>query len=363
MYHSYLGGSLKAAIFKEQGHIAVEEVAKPKPTNPDELVMRVVRACVCGSDLWWYRGISPRTANTSVGHEAIGIVDQVGTNVHSVVPGDFIIVPFAFSCGTCPVCQAGFEATCPNGGFFDAGDPGLGAQAEYMRVPQADGTVVVVPGGLERAQTFSDEMLANLLTLSDVMATGYHAAATAEVKAGDTVAVVGDGAVGLCAIIAAQLRGAKRIIALSGHEDRQKMAVKFGATDIVASRGQEAVDEVKALTAGWGADAVLECVGSHESTATALSIARNGAIVGRVGVPHGEQVDAEETFFRNLGLRGGPASVRTWDRKILLDAVLDGSINPGQVFTAEYDLDHIAQAYDAMDQRRTIKSLIRVSDI
>ncbi|BDR53376.1 alcohol dehydrogenase [Bombiscardovia nodaiensis] len=354
---------MKAAIYSAPGQVSCQEAAKPSPTNPDELVMRVVRACVCGSDLWWYRGVSPREANTSVGHEAIGIVDQVGSNVHSVQPGDFIIVPFAYSCGVCPVCKAGFEATCPNGGFFDAGEPGLGAQAEYMRVPKADGTVVVVPGGCERAQDFSDTMLADLLTLSDVMGTGYHAAATAEVKAGDTVAVVGDGAVGLCGVIAAQLRGASRIIALSGHPDRQALAREFGATDIVSERGQEAVDKVKELTDGWGTDAVLECVGSAQATTTALDIARNGAVVGRVGVPHDERVDPEAMFFRNLGLRGGPASVRTWDQQVLLNAVLQGKIHPGKVFTSEYDLDHIADAYTAMDQRATIKSLIRVSEV
>ncbi|AKV55011.1 alcohol dehydrogenase [Bifidobacterium actinocoloniiforme DSM 22766] len=354
---------MKAAIFQGTRQIECQEAVKPSPTNPDELVMRVVRACVCGSDLWWYRGTSPRPAGSSVGHEAIGVVDQVGSRVSSVRPGDFIIVPFAYSCGVCPVCKAGFEATCPNGGFFDAGEPGLGAQAEYMRVPLADGTVVMVPGGRERARGFSDQMLDNLLTLSDVMGTGYHAAAMAEVKPGDTVAVVGDGAVGLCGVIAAKLRGANRIIALSGHKERQDMAREFGADDIVSERGREAVDKVRELTDGWGADAVLECVGSRQSTATALAIARNGAVVGRVGVPHDEHVDAEETFYHNTGLRGGPASVRTWDQKVLLDAVLAGSINPGRVFTAEYDLDHVAQAYRDMDQRTTIKSLLRVSQV
>ncbi|RBP97736.1 IMP dehydrogenase [Bifidobacterium aemilianum] len=354
---------MKAAIFKQAGQVICEEVPKPTPSNPDELVMRVVRACVCGSDLWWYRGISPRKSNTSTGHEAIGVVDQVGQSVTSVKPGDFIIVPFAYSCGVCPVCKAGFEATCPRGGFFDSGERGLGAQAEFMRVPKADGTVVVIPGGIERARSFSDDMLADLLTLSDVMATGYHAAATAEVKAGDTVAVVGDGAVGLCGVISAKLRGASRIIALSRHEDRQALAREFGATDIVAERDQAAVDRVKELTDGWGVDAVLECVGSKQSTSTALNIARNGAVIGRVGVPHDEQVDPEAMFYRNLGLRGGPASVRTWDRQILLQAVLDGSINPGRVFTDTYDLDHIAEAYQAMDQRTSVKSLLKVSEV
>lgn len=349
---------MKAAIFKGAGAMACEERPAPTIQNPGDAIIRVVRACVCGSDLWWYRD-GGKPAGTQAGHEAIGVVERVGGDVTVAKEGDFVIVPFPFSCGECPVCRAGFESSCPHGGYF-GDDDGMGCQAEYLRVPHANGTLVVVPGD---ASTFSDELLASLLTLSDVMSTGYHAAASAEVKPGDTAVVFGDGAVGLCGVLSARLRGAERIIAMSRHADRQAIAREFGATDIVAERGDEAVARVMEMTGGYGADAVLECVGSAQSNDTAMKVARAGAIVGRVGLPHGVEVDVPGLFYRNVGLRGGPAPVRTYDLERLVGEVMDGTIDPGRVFTSEYTLDDIQEAYAAMDERRTVKSLLRVSEV
>ncbi|MDB4978205.1 MAG: dehydrogenase [Candidatus Peribacteria bacterium] len=344
---------MKAAIFKAKDSITVEERPKPSVKEPTDAIVRVVRACVCGSDLWYYRGITPHPEG-SIGHEFIGFVEETGAGVKDIKSGDFVIAPFAYSDGTCANCQAGFQTACVHGGFFGGGNEGEGGQAEYVRVPHADGTLVKVPGS-----NFSDEMLASLLALTDVMGTGYHAAVSAEVTKGDTVAVVGDGAVGLCAVLSAKMLGAKRIIAMSRHEDRQALAREWGATDIVEDRGEDAVRAVMALTDNVGVDAVLECVGTAEANKTAFAIARAGAIVGRVGVPHDVQIDAMGTFYRNVGMRGGPAPVRAY-MDILLPAVLEGRINPGKVFTFTTDLDHIADAYAAMDERRAIKSMLTI---
>lgn len=348
---------MKAAVFKGKGQMACEEREKPELQESGDAIIRVVRACVCGSDMWWFRS-GEKTPDSQAGHEAIGIVETIGQDVTIAQAGDLVIVPFPYSCGKCPVCRAGFESSCPHGGYFGSAD-GMGCQAEYLRVPMANGTLVPVPGDLT---SFTDEQLASLLTLCDVMATGYHAAASAEVKPGDTAVVFGDGAVGLSGVLSAKMMGAKRIIAMSRHADRQALAREFGATDIVEERGDEAVARVLELTDGYGADAVLECVGSEQSNDTAMKVARPGAIVGRVGLPQG-QVDTITNFYHNVGLRGGPAPVRTYDMQRLVAAVLDGSINPGRVFTSEYTLDEVQQAYDAMDQRKTIKSLLRVSEI
>ena len=348
---------MKAAIYKGIKQMACEERPKPTIIDDGDAIIRVVRACVCGSDLWFYR--DGREADTQTGHEAIGVVESVGDDVTIAKSGDFVIVPFPYSCGKCPVCKAGFESVCPHGGYFGSGD-GMGCQAEYLRVPEADGTLVVVPAD---AEDLSDEMLASLLTLSDVMSTGYHAAASAEVKPGDTAVVFGDGAVGLCAVLSAKLMGASRIISMSRHADRQGIARKFGATDFVEERGDEAVAKVLEMTDGYGADAVLECVGSALSNDTAMKVARAGAVVGRVGLPHDVEVDIPGLFYRNVGLRGGPAPVRTYDMQRLLKEVLDGTINPGIVYTSEYTLDDIQEAYAAMDERRTVKSLLRISEV
>ena len=343
---------MKAAIFVEPGKMTVEEVPKATLRQDDDIVIRVVRTCVCGSDLWFFRGLSGQAAHSQVGHESIGVVEEVGAAVESVKPGDFVVVPFPYSCGKCPVCKAGFESMCPHGGYFSA------CQAEYLRVPEADGTVVKVPGSSE---DYDDATLASLLTISDVMSTGYHAAASADVKPGDTAVVMGDGAVGLCGVIAAKMRGATRVIAMSRHEDRAALAREFGATDIVPERDQAAVDKVLGMTGGYGADAVLECVGSKQSFDTAIGLIRRGGVIGRVGLPHDVVISAEGTFYGNIGIKGGPAPVRHYDLDAgLLDAVLEGRINPGRVFTAEYDLDHIQDAYEAMDQRKVIKALIRL---
>ena len=348
---------MKAAIFKGTGTIAVEERPKPTIGEPTDAVVRVVLACVCGSDLWYYRGESDHPVG-SIGHEFIGVVDEIGTDVRTVAVGDFVIAPFAWSDGVCKNCEAGFHTACIHGGFFGGGIEGDGGQAEFVRVPQADGTLVSVPG-----TDLSDETMASLLALTDVMSTGYHAAVSAEVKPGDTVAVVGDGAVGLSGVLSANMLGAEHIIVLgSTHEDRHQLAREWGATDIISVRGDEAIKALHDLTDGYGADAVLECVGTKEAVDTAFAAARPGAIVGRVGVPHGVNIDVEGTFYRNVGMRGGPAPARHYQPE-LLKAVLDGQINPGKVFDLTTDLDHIADAYAAMDERRAIKALIRVGSL
>jgi alcohol dehydrogenase len=346
---------MRTTIFKGKGDIAVEERPKPTLQEPTDAVVRVVLACVCGSDLWFYRGIA-EWPHGPVGHEFIGVVDEIGDEVRDLAVGDFVISPFSWSDGTCRNCEAGFHTACVHGGFFGSAD-GLGGQSEFVRVPRAGGTLVKVPGS-----EFTDETMASLLALTDVMSTGYHAAVSAGVQKGHTVAVVGDGAVGLSGVLSASLLGAERIIVLaSTHEDRHRLAREWGATDIVTARGEEAVQALKDLTEGYGADAVLECVGTKEATDTAFGVAKAGAIVGRVGVPHGVDVDAEGTFYRNVGMRGGPAPARHYQPE-LMAAVLDGSINPGKVFDLTTDLDHIAEAYAAMDERRAIKALVKVSE-
>lgn len=344
---------MKAAVFLGPGKVETQDVPKPQLQKPTDAIIKIVRASVCGSDLWWFRGISHRDANSLVGHEAIGIVEEVGAEVHDIHVGDFVITPFTHGCGHCAACLAGFDGDCMN---QEAGGNG-GYQGQYLRFTNANWALVKIPG---QPSDYSDEMLNSFVTLADVMATGYHAAASAEVKQGDTVVVMGDGAVGLCGVIAAKLRGAKRIIAMSRHEDRQKMAIAFGATDIVPERGDEAVQKVLAMTNGAGADAVLECVGTEQSVDTATKVGRPGAVVGRVGVPQKPEMNTNNLFWRNIGLRGGIASVTTDDKQLLLKAVLNGDIHPGKVFTQRFDLEHIQDAYDAMDQRKAIKSLIVV---
>ncbi|MDO4913495.1 MAG: zinc-dependent alcohol dehydrogenase family protein [Bifidobacteriaceae bacterium] len=344
---------MKAAVFKGAKNMVMEERPMPEIEQPTDAIVRVVRACVCGSDLWWYRS-GEYQVNAQTGHESIGYIEEVGSEVTRFKKGDFVIVPFPTSCGICPVCKAGFESSCPNGGYVGT------AQAQYVRTPLADGSLVLVPGD---PKTFSDELLASLLTLSDVMSTGYHAAVSARVKAGDTAVVVGDGAVGLSGVLAAKLLGAERIIAMSRHADRQALAKEFGATDIVEERGDEAVSRVLDMTDGYGADAVLECVGSAQAAQTAFDVARRGAAIGRVGLPHDESISPQNIFYRNLIVAGGPAPVKTYDEQRLLQEVLDGNINPGKVFTQEFTLDEVSQAYQAMDERRAIKSLLRVSEV
>jgi threonine dehydrogenase-like Zn-dependent dehydrogenase len=346
---------MRAAIFREPRSITTGERPDAALVEPSDAVVRVVLACVCGSDLWYYRGDSPFDPGP-IGHELIGVVEEVGAEVRTVRRGDLVIAPFAFSDGTCPHCTHGITTACANGGFYPAFN-GDGGQGEAVRIPLADGTLVPVPG-----TGHDDSMLKSFLTLSDVMATGHHAAVCARVAPGQTVAVVGDGAVGLSAVLAAQRLGAGRIIALSRHADRQALATAFGATDLVAERGDEAVERVRELTGGVGVDAALECVGTGQSMSTALSIARPGSTVGTVGVPHGVEIPFEGIFYRNVGVQGGPAPARAYIPELLND-VLVGTIDPGRVLDHETDLEGIAGAYAAMDERRAIKSLVRVSSI
>jgi threonine dehydrogenase-like Zn-dependent dehydrogenase len=343
---------MKAAIYN--GPFAIELGERPDPTvqEPSDAVVRVVLGCVCGSDLWYYRGGSPH-APGPIGHEFIGVIEDVGSGVRSVTAGNLVVAPFTFSDGTCANCTAGWPSNCLHGGSF--GNHGVdGGQGEAVRAPFADATLVKVPGW-----GHSDETMMSLLSLSDVMCTGHHAAVSAGVKQGDVVAVVGDGAVGLCAVIAAKRLGAERIIALSRNPLRQELARAFGATDVLAARGQEAIETVLELTGGIGVDAALECVGTGESMSTAFGVARVGSVVGAIGAPHGVEVPIDTVIFRNIGLRGGVAPVRRYIPELLPD-VLHGAINPGRVFDFTTDLNGIVEAYTAMDERRAIKSLLRI---
>jgi len=345
---------MRAAVFCGPRDIEVTDRPDPTIKNPTDAVVRVVLACVCGSDLWYYRGETPHAVGP-IGHEFIGIVEEVGAEVTGIATGDLVIAPFIYSDGTCPHCRNGSTIACVAGGTFGDGQND-GGQGEAVRVPLAGSTLVRVPGS-----GHPDPMLRSLLTLSDVMATGHHAAVSAGVGKGDVVAVVGDGAVGLSAVLASKRLGAERIIALSRNPARQAVARAFGATDIVAERGEQAKEAVLELTAGIGVDAALECVGTGQSMTTAFAVARPGSTVGIVGVPHGE-VPFGEPFFRNVGWRGGPAPARIYIPE-LLDDVLDGAIDPGRVFDYKTDLEGIADAYAAMDQRRAIKSLVRVGSL
>jgi hypothetical protein len=343
---------MRAAVFRGPRNVVLGERPDPVIQAPTDAIVRVVLACVCGSDLWYYRGESPHAVG-SIGHEFIGVVEQIGTDVATLVVGDLVVAPFIFSDMSCPHCVNGSTISCARGGSFGNGTID-GGQGEYVRVPLAGSTLVPVPG-----TGHSDDMLRSLLALSDVMSTGHHAAVSAGVGKGDTVAVVGDGAVGLCAVLAAHRLGAQRIIALSRHPQRQQLARAFGATDVVEARGDDADRTVLELTGGIGVDAGLECVGTEQSIATVFAVARPGSTVGIVGVPHG-QVPFAQTFFRNVGWRGGPAPARIYIPELMPD-VLAGTINPGLVFDYETDLDGVGDAYAAMDERRAVKSLIRVS--
>jgi threonine dehydrogenase-like Zn-dependent dehydrogenase len=343
---------MKAAIFSGPHRIDVGNRPDPVIAAPTDAIVRVVMGCVCGSDLWYYRGDSPHELGP-IGHEFIGVVEDLGAEVRGIARGDLVVAPFTYSDGTCPNCLAGVTSQCVNGGSF--GNRGIdGGQGEAVRVPLAGSTLVKVP-----SFGHSDETMLSLLALSDVMCTGHHAAVSAGVKPGSVVAVVGDGAVGLCAVIAAKRLGAARIIALSRNPARQALARDFGATDILAERGDAATAAVKEMTGGIGVDAALECVGTNQSMATAFAIARPGSIVGAIGAPHGVVVPIEMVIFRNVGLRGGVSPARVYIPE-LMDDVLAGRINPGRVFDFETDLDHVAEGYAAMDERRAIKSLVRV---
>ena len=345
---------MRAAIFHGPYSISVGERPDPVIVESTDAIVRVVLGCVCGSDLWYFRGETPHAIG-SIGHEFIGVVEEIGTDVHGVAQGNLVVAPFVYCDGTCPNCQVGMSSHCLAGGSFGNGTID-GGQGEAVRVPLAGSSLVPVPGA---PSSHSDEMLRSLLALSDVMCTGHHAAVCARVEPGDTVAVVGDGAVGLSAVLASKRLGATRIIALSRNPSRQRVAEEFGATDIVVERGDDAIKAVLELTGGIGVDAALECVGTSQSMNTALGIARPGSTVGVVGAPHGVDVPFEANFWRGVGWQGGVAPARAYIPELMRD-VLSGSINPGRVFDFETDLDGVQSAYAAMDERRAIKSLIRV---
>lgn len=348
---------MKAALFQAARRIDVGERPDPKIQDPRDAVVRVVRGCVCGSDLWYYRGVNAHQVG-SIGHEYIGVIEAVGDDVKDLAVGDFVIAPFTYNDGTCPACQAGYPSNCQHGGAFGNGITD-GGQGEKVRAPFADATLVKVPNPPEGG--FTDAQLASFTALSDVACTGYHAAVSAGVKPGDIVAVVGDGAVGLSAVMGAKKLGASRIIALSRNPARETVAKELGATDIVEERGQDATEAVLRLTGGAGVDAALECVGTDQAIETCAGITRAGGMIGAVGVPLYEQFDYKTLFWKNVGIKGGVAPARQYIPE-LLDDVLAGRINPGLVFDHTTDLDHVADAYAAMDERRAIKSLLTISN-
>jgi threonine dehydrogenase-like Zn-dependent dehydrogenase len=325
-------------------------VPDPRITQPTDAIVTVTRACICGSDLWPYKSMERSDSGRRMGHEFIGVVDDVGAEVRTVKRGDLVVAPFAWSDGTCVFCREGLQTSCLHGGFW--GGELDGGQGEAVRVPLADGTLVVLPDGPDHA------LMPSLLTLTDVMGTGHHAALAAKAGPGKTVAIVGDGAVGLCGVIAARRLGAERIILLGRHADRIALAREFGATDIVSERGDEAIARVRDLTNGLGAHSVLECVGHGEAMRTALGIARAGGAVGRVGVPQEETIPASlPTFFSNVTIAGGPAPVRAYIEELMPD-ILEGRIEPGRVFDRVTNLDGVPDGYRAMNEREAIKVMV-----
>ena len=345
---------MRATVMYGAGDVRIENVPDPSVIERTDAIMRVVRACICGSDLWPYTSMAPSETGQSMGHEAVGVVEDIGADVRTVKPGDVVVMPFAFSDGTCEFCHKGLQTACVHVGFF--GNNGInGAQAEALRIPLADGTLFRLPVGEE------DALMPSLLTLSDVMGTGHHAALAAKVAPGKSVAVVGDGAVGLCGVIAAKRLGAEQIIIMGRHADRIALAKEFGATDIVSERGAEAVARVKELTGGYGVHSVLECVGLDQSVETAIAIARPGGAVGRVGVPQHEAIpSARPSFYGNITISGGPAPVRSYIDELLPD-VLEGRIDPGRVFDRVIGLDEVPDGYRAMNDREAIKVMVNPS--
>jgi threonine dehydrogenase-like Zn-dependent dehydrogenase len=337
---------MRAAVLYGPRDVRVEERPEPTIAEPTDAVIRLSATCICGSDLWPYRGISPITDPTPMGHEYCGIVEEVGAAVTSIRRGQFVIGSFAASDNTCPHCRAGYQSSCAHRQWVS------GAQAPLLRVPMADGTLVAT------REVPSDNLVPSLLAVSDVFGTGWFAADAAQVKAGATVAVVGDGAVGLLGVLSAKQMGAGRIIAMSRHKPRQTLAREFGATDIVTERGDGAVARVMELTRGVGADAVLECVGTQEAMLQAIRSTRPGGSVGFVGVPHGVELPGEELFYSHVRLLGGPAPVRQYLPR-LIELVTSGAVDPGRVFDLTLPLEDAAEGYRAMDERRAIKTLLR----
>ena len=342
---------MRATVMYGAGDVRIETVPDPRLVEPTDALVVVTRAAICGSDLWPYKSMEPTATGRRMGHEFIGVVEDVGADVRTMKAGDLVVAPFVWSDGTCVFCREGLHTSCLHGGRYGA-DGVDGGQGEAVRVPQADGTLVVLPVGRD------DALMPSLLTLTDVMATGHHAARSANVGPGKTVAVVGDGAVGLCGVIAARRLGAEQIILLGRHPDRIAIAREFGVTDVVSERGDEAVEHVRQLADGFGAHSVLECVGLEQATLTALSIVRPGGAVGRVGVPQEESIpEAEPTFFDNVTIAGGPSPARAYIDELLPD-VLEGRIEPGRVFDRVGRLDDVPDGYRAMNEREAIKVMI-----
>jgi threonine dehydrogenase-like Zn-dependent dehydrogenase len=343
---------MRATLMYGAGDVRVEDVPDAKLIEPTDALVRVTRAAICGSDLWPYKSMEPTDPGRRMGHEFIGVVDAVGADVRTIKAGDLVLSPFLWSDGTCVFCREGLPSECLHGGRYGWNDVD-GGQGEAVRVPQADGTLVALPVAED------DALMPSLLTLTDVMGTGHHAAVTAEVAAGKNVAVVGDGAVGLCGVIAAKRLGAEQIIILGRHPGRIAIAKDFGVTDVVAERGEEAVERVRELTGGLGVHAILECVGTDQAMLTAIGIARPGGAVGRVGVPHYEAIPASQpAFYQNITVSGGPAPVRAYIDALLPD-VLEGKIEPGLVFDRVIDLEEVPDGYRAMNERKAIKVMVK----
>ena len=337
---------MRGAVLYGPRDVRFEQRDEPKIMKPTDAVIRMAATCVCGSDLWPYRGLQPVPAPTPFGHEYCGVVEEVGSAVRLVKPGQFVVGSFFASDNTCPNCKAGYQTSCQNRELVG------GAQAGRLRVPLADGTLVATPG------MPPEDLVPSLLAASDVLGTGWFAADAANVSPGKTVVVVGDGAVGLLGVLSARQMGAERIIAMSRHERRQTLAREFGASDIVTERGDEGVKRIKEMTGGIGADSVLECVGTQEAMMQAIRSARPGGYVSYVGVPHGVKLDGAEVFFAHVRLHGGPAPVRRY-LPHLIDLIWNRKINPGKVFDLTLPLDQVAEGYRAMDERRAIKTLLR----
>jgi threonine dehydrogenase-like Zn-dependent dehydrogenase len=338
---------MRGTVLHKPGDIRCEAVEDPKILLPTDAILRLSATCICGSDLWPYRGIAPVNEPMRMGHEYCGLVEEVGADVRNVKPGQFVVGSFATSDNTCPNCRNGYQSSCQHRTFM------TGAQSPFVRVPLADGTLVALP------ELPDASMIPSLLATSDVLGTGWFAADAANVQPGSTVAVVGDGAVGLLAALSAKQMGAERIIVMSRHAPRQTLALDFGATDIVEERGEEGVARILEMTQGIGADSVLECVGTQESMKQAIGAARRGGYVSYVGVPHGVELDGQQLFFAHVHLHGGPAPVRRFLPN-LMKRVTDGAIDPGKVFDLTLPLEQVAEGYKAMDERRAIKTLLQV---
>lgn len=341
--------TMRGVVMHAPGDVRVDDREVPRVVEPTDAVLKVEVACVCGSDLWPFRGIAPVTEPRPMGHEYVGTVVEVGEKVKNVKVGDFVVGSFCTSDNTCEICESGFQSRCANGGFM--GD----TQAQYTRVPLADGTLVAVPGGRPE----DPDVVASLLAASDVLGTGWFGAVAAQAGPGKTIAVVGDGAVGLSAVLAAKALGAKRVIAFSRHADRAALAREFGADVVIAERGEEGAAKVKELTGGYGAHGVVEAVGNQLSMNQAIASCRPGGHVGYVGVAHGVSLDGQQLFFAEVNMLGGPAPVRRF-LPDLIDRILKREINPGRVFTMRLPLEDAAEGYKAMDERRAIKVLLEV---